>query len=676
MKQTKAHLVDIQRFSTKDNTCTVCHNPYMNKAWQKLPLAMAEWRTQSYCSRKISSEVSRSSTSLAEEAASEVKNDWEAGLELHHKGVDAKLVMAGSQSQMAQFGQSKTSTDRYTFIRHQLSCAYYRVYNPHNCLNMWLILILVSFATSTSCQTYPPLTNACRPAKKPECDKVHAVPGHNLIGQGFDIVTMKQTKAHLVDIQRFSTKDNTCTVCHNPYMNKAWQKLPLAMAEWRTQSYCSRKISSEVSRSSTSLAEEAASEVKNDWEAGLELHHKGVDAKLVMAGSQSQMAQFGQSKTSTDRYTFIRHQLSCAYYSFRLTHLPLLSKDLRQALKSLPPTYDAKTHALYRNIISIYGTHYINQADVGGQVVEVNAIKACQISMDGMSVDELKDCLNIEASVAVTGKAEASAKASACKEQSQKSNKGESFHQTFNEKSWEVRGGKITFEQLSFDVKSGGDAASFQTWMDSLKINPDIVTYSLEPIHNLVRFKGPRRENLRNAISEYIMEKALRKNCSCPGGSLLSPGKECNCICPGGQGKNINCCPSKRGLAKVVVTVKKASGLWGDHTTRTDAFVKISVGLVSAQTQTIWNDDNPNWNMRLDLGLLELSSVTSLKVEVWDEDNKYDDDLLGTCQKSINSGQKDEVCYLNHGSVSFTVSTQCVPHLTGPLCRDYAPSTS
>ncbi|KAM5153069.1 perforin-1-like [Mantella aurantiaca] len=541
---------------------------------------------------------------------------------------------------------------------------------------MWLNLLLLSFATSTSCQAHPPLTYACRTARKPECEKVHFVPGHNLLGQGFDIVTMKQTRAHLLDLQRFSTKGNTCTVCHNPYMNKAWQKLPLAMVDWRPQSYCSRKISSEVSRSSTSLAEESASEVKNDWEAGLELHHKGVDAKLVMAGSQSQVAQFGRSKTSTDRYTFIKHQLSCVYYSFRLSHHPLLSKDLRQALKSLPPTYDAKTQADYRRLISIYGTHYINQADVGGQVQEVNAIKTCQVSMDGMSADELKDCLNIEAAVSVTGKAEASAKASACKELSQKSNKGESFHQTFNERNWEVRGGKITFEQLSFDVKNGDGAASFETWMESLKSDPDIVTYSLDPIHHLIQPRRPQRESLRQAIRDHIMEKAMAKNCSCPAGSQPSPGRECNCVCPGGSGKNINCCPSKRGFAKVVVTVRRAANLWGDYTSRTDAFVKITYGLQSAQTQTIWNNDNPNWGTRFDLGVLELSFVSFLKVEVWDEDNKYDDDLLGTCQRPVNSGVKDEVCYLEHGSVTFAVSAQCVPHLTGPFCRDYAPSTS
>nr|DBA18983.1 TPA: hypothetical protein GDO54_014872 [Pyxicephalus adspersus] len=485
---------------------------------------------------------------------------------------------------------------------------------------------------------------------------------------------MKPTKAHLLDLQRFLTKEKTCTVCHNPYMNKAWQKLPLAMVDWKPQSYCSRKISSAVSQSSTTLAEEAASEVKNDWEVGLELEHNEVKGRVVMAGSQSHVAQFGQSKTSTDRYTFIKHHLSCVYYSFRLTNLHHLTKSLRQALRSLPPTYDASTQARYRQLIKIFGTHYINQADVGGQVQEINAIKTCQVSMDGNSVDEVKDCLNMEASLAVVGKVEANAKVSACNDQSQKSNKGESFHQKYNERSWEVRGGKITFEQLSFDTKNGDGAASFETWMESLKTDPDIVTYSLDPIHNLLESGGPQQKNLRKAISDYIKEMALVKNCSCPSGSQLIPGKECNCVCPGSLSKNMNCCPTKWGLAKVVVTVKSGSNLWGDYTSKTDAFVKVSIGRSRVQTYTIWNNNNPNWHMRLDLGVLELSSISTLRVEVWDEDNKYDDDLLGVCQKSINSGVKEDICYLQHGSVTFTVDAQCVPHLSGPLCKDYVAS--
>lgn len=98
-----------------------------------------------------------------------------------------------------------------------------------------------------------------------------------------------------------------------------------------------------------------------------------------------------------------------------------------------------KTQEKYRHLITTYGTHYISQANVGGEAEQVTAIRTCHATMDGVSLDELKDCLSIEASAAITGKAEANAKSSSCKDLSSKANHGETFHQTYNERIWKVR---------------------------------------------------------------------------------------------------------------------------------------------------------------------------------------------------------------------------------------------
>ncbi|KAG8541954.1 hypothetical protein GDO81_027842 [Engystomops pustulosus] len=541
---------------------------------------------------------------------------------------------------------------------------------------MFFLLIFLISASCTSTQSPPPLTAACRPAKMEECKKLHFVPGHSLLGAGLDIVSMKKKGAYLFNLHKFVTSDKTCTVCSNPYMNKVWQKLPVGVVDWIPQASCLKRISGETSQSSSSLAADSASNIQNSWEVGLDIEHKGVNAKMVLAGSQSQLAEFGQAKTSGDRYTFFKHHLSCVYYGLRLAERAPLSHGFYGQLKSLPSTYDENTKEKYRHLITTYGTHFISQAHVGGEAQQVTAIKTCQATVSGVSLDELKDCLSIEASAAVAGKGEVNAKASSCKDLSNKVNHGESFHQAYNERIWKITGGKITYDLLSFDSKNTDAAPTFEKWMESLKKDPDIVTYSLESIHNLVRFEGPQRENLKKAVRDYIMDKALRKNCSCPSGSLPTLGSECSCFCQGNDHRSSNCCPSKRGFAKLMVTIQSATGLWGDYLSKTDAFVVVKYELAKSQTTTMWNNDNPTWNTRFDLGVLELNSGPSMKIEVWDEDNKYDDDLLGSCTINVNSGKKPEVCYLQHGSVSFEVSAECVPHLAGPLCREYAASTN
>ncbi|KAG8431184.1 hypothetical protein GDO86_019292 [Hymenochirus boettgeri] len=538
-----------------------------------------------------------------------------------------------------------------------------------------LLVLLFNISSSSSSSSFPPpLTYACHPAKASECKKHPFVPGHSLLGLGFNVVTLKRTGAYNIDIHSYLDQEQTCTLCSNPHRKNAKQKLPRAIQDWRPYTSCSKKVTSESTRSSLSMAQEASSGVQNDWKAGLELQHHAGNAKLVLAGSQSEVTKFTEGKSNQDRYSFLRHQLRCLYYSLRLTYEPPLSRQFKKHIRELPQSYQANTREKFYRFIEAFGTHYISHADVGGQATEVTAIRTCRATMDGLSLDELKDCLSVEASASVTGKVEANAEAKACKEMSQKATHGEGFHRTFNEREWQISGGKASYSLLSFDENNSGGSTAFEEWMESLKTHPEIVTYSLEPIHNLVRGKGPQRENLRDSVSDYIMEKALRKNCSCPGSSHPNQGAECSCVCNQSSDRNANCCPTRRGIAKLVVNVNKASGLWGDYSSKTDAFVKMIFGGKETVTPTVWNSDNPTWNERFDLGVVELNSASQITIEVWDEDNKYDDDRLGSCKKPLTSGQSTEVCYCDNGRLDYALSVTCVPHLTGPSCRDYAPS--
>ncbi|CAM2115006.1 unnamed protein product [Caretta caretta] len=67
----------------------------------------------------------------------------------------------------------------------------------------------------------------------------------------------------------------------------------------------------------------------------------------------------------------------------------------------------------------------------------------------------------------------------------------------------------------------------------------------------------------------------------------------CSCVCPGDGSTNTMCCSRERGQGKLTVTVERASGLWGDYTSRTDAYVKVSFQGREVRTATVWNADNP-----------------------------------------------------------------------------------
>nr|DBA18982.1 TPA: hypothetical protein GDO54_014871 [Pyxicephalus adspersus] len=462
------------------------------------------------------------------------------------------------------------------------------------------------------CTTPPILTYSCVTGTEAQCKTAKFLPGHTLL------------------------VDKTCTLCNNPYAKNALQKLPMALVDWRPESSCSRQIVSSVSESKVSLAKEATSSVQNDWKVGLDVTVKMVKAKTSVAGSHSDMAKFSDNKSLNDKYSYLSHKLQCTYYSFSLSSDPPLTPHFTKALKNLPKSYNVSTKAAYRLIIEKFGTHFITQA----------------------KVDEVKDCLNAEAEIAastIDKEGKLISTIDHCKQKANKANYGDSFHQTLKERIWEVKGGKATFDLLS---AVQGKKEVFENWMESLKTDPGLVSYSLEPIHNLVRLKGPQKENLKLAVETYIKDMAVRENCSCSAPSFTSPVEDCPCICPATQYTDSNCCPSQRGIGKLHITIKSATGLRGDRFSKTDGYVKFGFDSDNRATRTIWNNNHP---------------PKTYTIEVWDEDNKYDYDLLGKCEQPLISGKWSETCYLKHGSLSYSISVICSSYLHGPYCKDYSP---
>ncbi|XP_078508613.1 perforin-1-like [Lissotriton helveticus] len=515
---------------------------------------------------------------------------------------------------------------------------------------------------------------SCRTGTVNECKKLGFIPGHNLVGEGIDIVTLRRKGSYLVNTDRYKRADGTCTICANSMLEEQLQKLPLSVVDWRVHNKCNRQVSSSVIHSSFQVMESAASSVKNDWKVELDIDvNPQASMKSVMAGSHSSLAEFAGGKSKTDRYSFTSHEISCTYYSFRTTDRPPLTHQFYLTLRGLPASYDKKTKARYRQVVDTYGTHYITQVNLGGKIRDVTAIKTCESSLDGSSVDEVKDCLNLEATANVGGKGNAEAVRSACEELKKSKNFKGSFHETYNERQTEIVGGHLSADLLFSD---GKDPEPFNDWIESLKVTPGILSYSLQPIHQLIRRCGPQKENLKLAIRDYVLEKTLWKNCSntCPSGAQPSKRDSCSCFCPGGHGVNSMCCSTSRGLAKMTVEILYATGLWGDYVTKTDAYVKLKFEAKELRTSTVLNNDNPSWKSHFDFGMVHLNEASTLHLEVWDEDNRYDDDRLGLCNKQLASGTHEDICYLNHGSLTFKYSLVCGPSLGGPKCLDYVPS--
>nr|XP_033799965.1 perforin-1-like [Geotrypetes seraphini] len=520
----------------------------------------------------------------------------------------------------------------------------------------------------------PGANSHCRTGTRSECEESDFVPGHNLVGEGIDVVTLERKGAYLIDTDKWKRKDHTCILCPNVLLEDTpLQKLPRSIVDWRIHNKCARKVSSTVLHSSFQVMKLSASSVQNDWKMGLDINvHPSVNIQTKMAGSHSQLAEFSMQKSRQDKYSFMSHEISCMYYRYRVSNKPYLTSHFLYTLRNLPVVYNEMTKPNYLHVIDTYGTHYITQLFLGGKVRDVTAIKTCESSMEGITVDEVKDCLSVEASVTVMTKGKITGGFSTCEKLKKKKNFKGSFHEKYSERQSEVDGGEATADLLFAKEQ---DSEMFGEWMESLKTIPGIISFSLKPIHTLVRFKGPQKGNLRRAISEYILERAVQKNCSssCPSGAQKSKRDSCSCFCSENIGINSMCCSTGRGFAKITVSIHGATELWGDYITETDAYVKVIFENKEERTNTVWDNNNPIWAVHFDIGTVQLNQESSMKLEVWDEDNRFDDDLLGTCDQPLSAGSHKHTCYLNHGKIEFTFNVACGQHLGGPQCMAYVP---
>lgn len=62
-----------------------------------------------------------------------------------------------------------------------------------------------------------------------ECEKAPFVPGHNLAGEGFDVVRMRRTGAYVINVKGHLADNRTCTLCPNRFQNGQVKTVKLSL---------------------------------------------------------------------------------------------------------------------------------------------------------------------------------------------------------------------------------------------------------------------------------------------------------------------------------------------------------------------------------------------------------------------------------------------------------------
>ncbi|KAM9363005.1 perforin-1-like [Symphorus nematophorus] len=507
-----------------------------------------------------------------------------------------------------------------------------------------------------------------------ECEKAHFVPGYNLGGEGFDIVTMEPKSAYVIDTETWKLGSNgTCRLYRNDYMNGTMQKVPAAVVNWRIFPKCSLKVSSTVYDSVEALVNDSTASVSNDWKGDLNLP-ADITASFgtIYGGSHSKESVFGMKKSKQDHYTFLRHSVNCNYYRYSLATKPPLSHEFESAVNSLPP-YSCQTASSYRSLIDTYGTHYITQVFLGGEMKAVTSIKTCQATMNGLSATEVSDCLLVEASASFAHPDSIKPMMQQCQEKKKKLSIP-SYSSMFDERNTEVIGGDINGADILFTAQS--DPSVYKRWLKSLKNIPEVVRYNLKPLHIILPDNHPARAGLKQEVEQYIKKNAVLKKCSenCTIGQRSSKRDPCACVCISNPNVKYNCCPAGKGLALLKVYNLYARGLYGDIFNETHGSVEVRYGNQVKRTPIIQKNVNPRWKTTFEFGPIQINMNDRLTFRVYNQQKYWNSELLGKCSFNLRRGRVIDDCMLNHGTFFFSYIVQCAPNLGGQQCQEYIPT--
>ncbi|XP_064425508.1 perforin-1-like [Latimeria chalumnae] len=466
-------------------------------------------------------------------------------------------------------------------------------------------------------------SSPCMTGTYETCEGVGFVPSHNLGRKGFDITTLERKDAFVFNMETSLIEKETCTLCMNGLLQGRVQKLPLAMANWRALPQRSCEVKSRAYNSSAALVKDDSPLVNAD--------PSPVSRTSASVRPWSGTVTYTMGKASESRYSFSSQEVSCAYYWYSLKETSALEPGFLALLKSLPKVYNHTTKEKFRQLIDTNGTHYIRQVELGGRVRAVTALPTHQLETISLTVEEVKDCLGVEASQNVRQQMDDS--------QAQKCELAKSL--------------KLANANFS---RTHCHETNFTAWLNSLKSSPDIISYTLVPLYDLTKLPGLTPKNLRWAISDYVKERAVERKCICPRGSTPSQVLGCTCNYHSNNLTACEGCPPWKREAHLWVKVKRGYGLWGDYFTKTDGYVEVFFQGREFRTRVINNNNHPVWNEVFDFGIIILHRLMRLEVEVWDSDRGWKtDEKLGWWKGYIKltSSYKDVTMYNKHGKVIF-----------------------
>ncbi|NWR28519.1 CO8A protein, partial [Tachuris rubrigastra] len=263
-----------------------------------------------------------------------------------------------------------------------------------------------------------------------------------------------------------------------------------------------------------------------------------VNLGLALSGGKGTLKNF--TDYSAKELSFIRAvtKVQTARFKMRRDNI-VLDEDLLLSLQELPDTYN---YGMYAKFINDYGTHFMTSGTMGGIFEYILVINKEEMRRKAVKLEEIERCIGLSLGLTVSEHQldfGTSLSHSDCQQRGflktgMISQQVPSHSAVVEDIIHRIRGGDTSY---TGGLLNSWEGNIYRHWGRSLKYNPAVIDFELQPIHEILRRSNlgdmeTKRQNLKRALDEYLLEFNTCRCGPCQNnGEPFLVGDSCSCEC-------------------------------------------------------------------------------------------------------------------------------------------------
>ncbi|XP_075280528.1 complement component C8 alpha chain isoform X3 [Opisthocomus hoazin] len=263
-----------------------------------------------------------------------------------------------------------------------------------------------------------------------------------------------------------------------------------------------------------------------------------LDLGFTLSGGKGSLKNFTQYTAKEVGFIRGTTKVQTAHFKMRRDNI-VLDEDVLLSLWELPDTYN---YGMYAKFINDYGTHFMTSGTMGGVFEYILVINKEEMRRKDISAEEISACIGWSLGLTVREtevQLEASVSSSDCAKKGFLKTDAETHSAVVEDIIPRIRGGDTSY---SGGLLNSWDGNMYRHWGRSLKYNPAVIDFELQPIHEILRRSNlgnmeTKRQNLKRALDDYLLEfNACRCGPCQNNGEPILVGDTCFCQCRPGDG--------------------------------------------------------------------------------------------------------------------------------------------